>query len=97
MPRYILKSLGTNIAQANKGMNRSFEKNLLNLSALGIRWNSSLIKQMRTGDDFSSANTDGLGNVNPSMFTDEDIFSRQYENLAGNNKFIAFYNQSYQM
>ena len=97
MPRYILKSLGTNIAQANKGMNRSFEKNLLNLSALGIKWNSSLIKQMRTGDDFSSANTDGLGNVNPSMFTDEDIFSRQYENLAGNNKFIAFYDQSYQM
>ena len=97
MPRYILKSLGSNIAQANQGANRSFEKNLLNLSALGIKWNSSLIKQIRTNDDFDAANDTGLGNVNRSMFAGDDLFTRQYENLAGNNKFIAFYDQTYQM
>ena len=97
MPRYILKSLGSSIAQANKGANRAFEKNLLNLSALGIKWNSSLIKQIRTNDDFDSANDTGLGNVNRSMFAGDDLFTRQYENLAGNNKFIAFYDQTYQM
>ena len=97
MPRYILKSLGSNIAQANKGANRAFEKNLLNLSALGIKWNSSLIKQIRTNDDFDAANDTGLGNVNRSMFAGDDLFTRQYENLAGNNKFIAFYDQTYQM
>lgn len=97
MPRYILKSLGSSIAQANKGANRAFEKNLLNLSALGIKWNSSLIKQIRTNDDFDAANDTGLGNVNRSMFAGDDLFTRQYENLAGNNKFIAFYDQTYQM
>ena len=97
MPRYILKSLGSSIAQANKGANRAFEKNLLNLSALGITWNSSLIKQIRTNDDFDAANDTGLGNVNRSMFAGDDLFTRQYENLAGNNKFIAFYDQTYQM
>ena len=97
MPRYILKSLGSSIAQANQGANRAFEKNLLNLSALGIKWNSSLIKQIRTNDDFDAANDTGLGNVNRSMFAGDDLFTRQYENLAGNNKFIAFYDQTYQM
>lgn len=97
MPRYILKSLGSSIAQANKGANRAFEKNLLNLSALDIKWNSSLIKQIRTNDDFDAANDTGLGNVNRSMFAGDDLFTRQYENLAGNNKFIAFYDQTYQM
>lgn len=97
MPRYILKSLGSSIAQANKGANRAFEKNLLNLSALGIKWNSSLIKQIRTNDDFDAANDTGLGNVNRSMFAGDDLFTRQYENIAGNNKFIAFYDQTYQM
>ena len=97
MPRYILKSLGSSIAQANQGANRAFEKNLLNLSALGIKWNSSLIKQIRTIDDFDAANDTGLGNVNRSMFAGDDLFTRQYENIAGNNKFIAFYDQTYQM
>lgn len=97
MPRYILKSLGSSIAQANQGANRAFEKNLLNLSTLGIKWNSSLIKQIRTNDDFDAANDTGLGNVNRSMFAGDDLFTRQYENLAGNNKFIAFYDQTYQM
>lgn len=97
MPRYILKSLGSSIAQANQGANRAFERNLLNLSTLGIKWNSSLIKQIRTNDDFDAANDTGLGNVNRSMFAGDDLFTRQYENLAGNNKFIAFYDQTYQM
>ena len=97
MPRYILKSLGSSIAQANQGANRAFERNLLNLSALGIKWNSSLIKQIRTIDDFDAANDTGLGNVNRSMFAGDDLFTRQYENIAGNNKFIAFYDQTYQM
>lgn len=97
MPRYILKSLGSSIAQVNQGANRAFEKNLLNLSALGIKWNSSLIKQIRTNDDYEATNNNGLGNVNRSMFAGDDMFTRQFENLAGNNKFIAFYDQTYQM
>ena len=95
--RYILKSLGSTMSQINTGANRAFERNLLNLSALGIRWNSSLIKQVRTGDEFDAANDQGLGNVNKAMFAGEDLFTRQYENIAGNNKFIAFYDQTYQM
>ncbi len=97
MPRYILKSLGSSIAQVNQGANRAFEKNLLNLSTLGIKWNSSLIKQIRTNDDYEATNNNGLGNVNRSMFAGDDMFTRQFENLAGNNKFIAFYDQTYQM
>ena len=95
--RYILKSLGSTISQMNTGANRAFERNLLNLSALGIRWNSSLIKQVRTNDDFDAANDQGLGNVNKAMFAGEDLFTRQYDSIAGNNKFIAFYDQTYQM
>ena len=95
--RYILKSLGSSISQVNNGANRAFERNLLNLSALGIKWNSSLIKQIRTNDDFDAANEQGLGNVNRAMFGSDDLFTRQYENIAGNNKFIAFYDQTYQM
>ena len=94
MPRYILKSLGSSIAQVNQGANRAFEKNLLNLSTLGIKWNSSLIKQIRTNDDYEATNNNGLGNVNRSMFAGDDMFTRQFENLAGNNKFIAFYDQT---
>ena len=95
--RYILKSLGSTISQMNTGANRAFERNLLNLSALGIKWNSSLIKQVRTNDDFDAANDQGLGNVNKAMFAGEDLFTRQYDSIAGNNKFIAFYDQTYQM
>ena len=43
--RYILKTVD-NKHDSGRTTNR-LESNLLNLSALGIKWNSSLIKQMR--------------------------------------------------
>ena len=97
MPRYTLKSLGTSIAQVNQGANRAFERNLLNLSALGIKWNSSLIKQMRSTEDPGSMDPNVFGAVNSGMFGADDLFTRQYDNIAGNNNFIAFYDQTYQM
>lgn len=97
MPRYTLKALGTSIAQINQGANRAFEKNLLNLSTLGIKWDSSLIKQMRTMEDPGSNDPNVFGAVNSGMFGADDLYTRQYDSIAGNNNFIAFYDQTYQM
>lgn len=94
--KYILKTLDNNRNVLGNG-NRSFEKNLLNLSALGIKWNVSLIKNIRSNTDFDDPNQQSLGNINPNMATLDDVFTRAHESIAGNNKFIAFYDQTYQM
>ena len=47
MPRYILKTLDST-SKGNKGGNRSFEKNLMSLSTLGMKWDTGIIKNMRT-------------------------------------------------
>jgi hypothetical protein len=97
MPKYILKALDSNAAPMNTGAIRPFEKNLLNLSALGIKWNSSLIKQIRTEPDTTTADPNQLGYVNPSMYGDDDYYTRAHINIAGQNKFIAYYDQTYLM
>ena len=92
--KYILKTMGNGISDVNSGGNRPFERNLLNLSTLGIRWNSSVIKQVRTtvNSDYNERNF-GMSNV----VDFEDEFTKAHETIAGNNKFIAFYDQTYAM
>ena len=70
MPKYVLKTLDSNASPINKGANRPFEKNLLNLSALGIQWKSSLIKQIRSDLDMNTTNNDSLGYINPAMYNE---------------------------
>ena len=92
--KYILKTMSNGTTNTTVGSNRPFERNLLNLSALGIKWDSSLIKQIRTKLDTTT--TDGnFGSSN--VFNYEDEFTRAHESIAGNNKFIAFYDQTYAM
>lgn len=91
MPKkFILKSLNKSVENTS----RRFERNLLNLSALGIKWNSSLIKQMRgIGAEDSALYSD----LNAAMIYSDDRDLRAYTNIAGQNDYIAFYDQTYQM
>ena len=97
MPKYVLKALDSNSAPLNTGAIRPFERNLLNLSALGIKWNTSLIKQIRTEPDTGTTDPNQLGYINPGMFGSDDYYTRAHINIAGQNKFIAYYDQTYQM
>jgi hypothetical protein len=89
--RFILKSLGS---QNTESISRRLEGNLLNLSAIGIKWNSSLIKQMRGIGAEESALNDGIGN---NTVISDDIEFRRHSNIAGQNDYIAYYDQSYKM
>lgn len=91
MPKYILKSLDSKNDSENS--RRRLESNLLNLSAIGIKWNSSLIKQVRgIGADETAMND----NLSGQMIYDNEEF-RKHSNIAGQNDYIAYYDQSYQM
>ena len=92
--KFILKTLTNGNSPMTVGSNRPFERNLLNLSTLGIKWDSSLIKQIRTKLD-SSPTDNNFGMSNVMNFEDE--FTKAHESIAGNNKFIAFYDQTYAM
>lgn len=95
--KFILKSLDTT-NPFRLGGNRPFEKNLLNLSAIGIKWNSNLIKQIRSTPDYEYNNdATGFGNLSTSFLNGDEAFTRAHENVAGNNKFVAFYDKTYQM
>ena len=89
--RYILKTVD-NKHDSGRTINR-LESNLLNLSALGIKWNSSLIKQMRGIGAEDTAVTDSF---TTSGIPDSDEF-RRHSNIAGQNDYIAYYDQSYKM
>ena len=85
--RYILKTLASGNSPMTVGSNRPFERNLLNLSTLGIKWDSSLIKQIRTKiDNVPTENNFGMSNV----VNFEDEFTKAHETIAGNNNFISF-------
>ena len=97
MPKYILKTLDSNVNGGLRGSNRPFERNLVNLSALGIKWNSEVINQVRTNVDLGQ-DQNGMGGSNTGMmFLGEDLYTRAHQNIAGNNKYIAFHDQSYIM
>ena len=88
--RFILKSLSKSTNDAT----RSFERNLVNLSAIGIKWNNSLIKQMRgIGAEDSALYSD----INAAMAYRDDADFRAHSNIAGQNDYIAFYDQTYQL
>ncbi len=90
--RYILKTLD-NKNDTDGNARRKLESNLLNLSAIGIKWNSSLIKQMRGIGADETAMNDNLTN---QMIYDNEEY-RKHANIAGQNDYIAYYDQSYQM
>lgn len=91
MPKYILKTLDNKNDSSNA--QRRLESNLLNLSAIGIKWDSSLIKQVRgIGADETAVND----NLSGQMIYDNEEF-RKHSNIAGQNDYIAYYDQSYQM
>lgn len=85
--RFILKSVGD-----PKSMSRKFENNLLGLSSIGIKWNTSLIKHMRAEGAEETAVNDNY-NIMGAENRDFAIHS----NISGQNDYIAFFDQSYQM
>lgn len=95
MPKYVLKTIGSRRSDTNN--RRPLERNLVNLSTLGIKWNTSLIKQMRTRDDMMDYDPNTIGSVNSAMMLGDDLYTREQLSLAGNNQFIAYYDQTYQM
>ena len=90
--RFILKSLGSNTTM-NSGR-RSIERNLLNLSNIGLKWDESLIRFAR---GLGATDTeDGSDSMYPdSGFTENQNNYRTYANLAGNNEYVAFFDKSY--
>lgn len=95
--KFILKTLDTNTSNGRHGGNRPFERNLLNLSTIGIKWNTNLIKQVRTDTDYAGSDNYNLGGVNSSMVNGYDDFMRNHGNIAGQNDFIAYFDQNYVM
>ena len=86
--RYILKNIVNNLVDSNE---RPFENNLLRLSAMGIKWDKSLIRNMR-----------GVGiandNYTPSDNTFMNEFARKYNgmnSIVGENDYIAYYDRNY--
>lgn len=96
--KYILKTVNTGSeVYTGRSGRRSLEKNLINLSALGIKWNSNLIKNIRTDVDLGYEDQMRNGGVNMSMMLGEDLYTRAHQSIAGNNQFIAYYDQTYRM
>lgn len=87
--RFILKSIGS---PTGVNLSRKIETNLLGLSAIGIKWNTSLIKQMRGEGAEETASSDNSNIMNAE---DRDFLS--HSNIAGQNDYIAFFDQTYQM
>lgn len=97
MPRYYLKTLDSS-SKGTKGGNRAFERNLMNLSTLGMKWDTGIIKNMRTDAVENSFSDDTyFGGSNWASMMGMDPLSKAYENVAGNNDFVAYYDQSYKM
>lgn len=89
--RYILKGVVNGISDKLDG---TIEKNLLNLSSIGIKINSSLTRHMR-GIGISQQNDD----VNSySVFNMEENSIKPYFNtsIAGQNDYIAFFDKTYE-
>lgn len=86
--RYILKSLDNTM---DSGRNKRLESNLLNLSTIGIKWNTSLVKQMRAVGADETAMSDAYS---ADGIPENEEFRRR-SNIAGQNDYIAYYDQSY--
>ncbi len=94
--KYILKALGNENTYYSKA-NRPFEQNLLNLSALDIKWNTSLIKNIRSINDINGGANYQISGMGNGMIDPNDEFIKLYSNIAGHNDYIAYYDQTYKM
>lgn len=88
--RYILKNIINNVLDSSE---RPFENNLVRLSAMGIKWDQSLIRNMR-----------GFGAGEDNMYQQTGIssaaseFMQKYNrvnSIVGENDYIAFYDKNY--
>ena len=94
--KYILKAVGNEGSYYSRA-NRPFEQNLLNLSALDIKWNTSLIKNIRSLNDVNSGANYQMSGMGSGMIDPNDEFMKMYSNVAGHNDYIAYYDQTYKM
>lgn len=94
--RYVLKAVGNESSFYSRA-NRPFEQNLLNLSALDIKWNTSLIKNIRSTNDLNGGANYQMSGMGNGMIDPNDEFIKLYSNVAGHNDYIAYYDQTYKM
>lgn len=91
--RYILKGI---IGDMSDKIDGTIEKNLLNLSSIGVKYNSSTIRHMR-GIGVTQQNDN---NNNSPLFglSNNDNNNQNYFNtaLAGQNDYIAFFDKTYE-
>ena len=93
--KFILKALaGAPGGMPNFGGHRRIERNLLNLSNIGLKWDESLIRFARGIG--SSETAESSNSVYPnSGFTENQNVYNTYANIAGNNEYVAFFDKSY--
>ena len=91
---YVLKSVSKGGRDVDQD-DANFERNLLNMSSLGIKWNTNLIRSMR-GIGAEESGTADMNNATMNPGFELDSF-RYHKNLAGHNEAIAFFDQSYAM
>ena len=93
--RYIIKSLVDNTSNQ---IGRSIENNLLSLSRIGIKWDQSLIKNMRGIGAMETENAnDNTNYLGLSQLS--DAIQERYNktaSVAGQNEFIAFFDKNYE-
>ena len=89
--RYILKGI---MGDTSDGVSASIEKNLLRLSSIGIKYNSSTIRHMR-GIGVSQQN-DNINN-SPLFGGNDNLNSERpfLSSLAGQNDYVAFFDKTY--
>lgn len=91
--RYILKGI---IGDMSDKIDGTIEKNLLNLSSIGVKYNSSTIRHMR-GIGVTQQNDN---NNNSPLFglNNNDNNNQNYFNtaIAGQNDYIAFFDKTYE-
>ena len=91
--RYILKGIMGDMGDSIDG---TIEKNLLNLSSIGIKYNASLIRHMRgigaTQQNDNNFNAPYFGPDANNINNIENYFN---PSIAGQNDYIAFFDKSY--
>lgn len=91
--RYILKGI---VGDTSDSISSSFEKNLLRLSSIGIKYNSSAIRHMRgigVNQQNDNINNSPLFGIDGNKLNNENLF---LSSLAGQNDYIAFFDKSYE-
>lgn len=90
--RYILKGI---LGDMSDRIDNTIEKNLLNLSSIGIKYNSSTIRHMRgigASQQNDNINNSPLFGLDGNKLNGENYFNSA---LAGQNDYIAFFDKTY--